>query len=493
MKTKQFWLWFLGLWVVAGLPLFLLHGVPGTDTPNHVARLHILAHPEQFVGSYEPHWKLVPNLAIDLLIVPVLKATGIDALLLMKVFLFNVFGLFGFGFALVNRAMSGKWQPIGLAGFLFCYSYTLGFGFVNYLFGISVGLCLVGGQLLLQYKPLLRFSLLGLGLPLLTIFHLMGFGFAALSILVLAILSKDRQDRTRFFWGGWIFGCLMAVVLVKSSSADPVGLGFSYGNLPDRFRNLFFPLHFSGLARDVLFWLAAVVLVLWSSFLRKNNQNREALLILVFGLVFVGCLPHMLMGSAFLAARSSLWVFLLGFALLKDCRIGLATVVCLIGVRSVDVSTRFLSWNPLFDELRQDLAKMSALKGETPFMLYQFGDASALPLSPIGWNPSILHADCLAVLDRPGYVSNIFAFEGEQPIQVYRGTGERFHSKYFYTDRHAELLMDDIQARRRKQSADVRSRPAFLYVPKSPSRVPPVIDARLFINRPRYAIYELLP
>lgn len=486
MKFKVFWIWFVVLWLVTGLPLFLLHGVPGTDTPNHVARLHILAHPEAYVGSYTPDWKLIPNLAVDLLVVPVLKLTGMDATLMMKVFIFNIFGLFGFGFALVNRAMSKKWQPIGLLGFLFCYSYTLGFGFINYLFGISVALCLVGIQLQLQYKPLLRFFVLGAGLPLLTVMHLMGFGFAALSILVLALLSKDRQDRTRFFWGGWIFGCLMAVILVKSSSADPVGLGLTFGPFPARVRNLVFPLNFSGQWMDYVFWAVTGGVVWWAAFVPKNHPNRIAAWVLVGGLAFVFCLPHVMMGSAFLAARSSLWVYLLGFALLKECRLALWAVVLVLSVRSVDVSSRFVAWNPTMDSVRQAFTSLPPNA-----IIYQFGEMAAHPLTPNGWNPPLLHANCGYLLAHPGFVNNVFAFEGEQPISIYHEFRPRLHSRYYVDEGGALSLYREALGAMQKHTGVTAARPVFLYVVLSGKNGLPAVPAPVQVAGERFVIFRL--
>ncbi|HLO97985.1 MAG TPA: hypothetical protein VK171_05260 [Fimbriimonas sp.] len=486
MKFKTFWIWFVALWLLTGLPLFLLHGVPGTDTPNHVARLHMLANPAAYAGSYIPDWKLIPNLAVDLLIVPVLKLTGIDATLLMKVFIFNIFGFFGFGFALVNRAVSKKWQPFGLLGFLFCFSYTMGFGFINYLFGISVALCLVGVQLLLVDRPLLRFFVLSLGLPLLTVMHLMGFGFAALSILVLAVLSKDRQDRTRFFWGGWLFGCLMALVLVKSSSADPVGLGLVYDALDARFRNLFFPLNFSGQWMDFVLWCVVVLLVCWAAFVRKNHPNKVAGWILVGGLAFVACLPHVMMGSAFLAARSSLWVFLLGFALIRDCRLALSTVVLIIGIRTIDVTSRFLAWNPTLDSVQ---AAMASLPPDA--IIYQFGEMSADPLTPNGWNPPILHANCGYLLEHPGFVNNVFAFEGEQPISIHPDFRPRLHSRYYVSEAGAMRLYQEVLGAMKKHTGARAARPVFLYVLLSGADKAPALPAPVQVSGSRFVVFRL--
>jgi len=140
MTAKKFWGWFLLAWAIAGIPIFILHGVPGVDTPNHVARLHVLASLQEgpaLSSFYKTHWAILPNLAVDLFITPIVYFFNTNALWLMKIFLFNSIGVTGAGFAITNRAISQKWSFWGLFGLLFSYSYVLGFGFINYLFGIG--------------------------------------------------------------------------------------------------------------------------------------------------------------------------------------------------------------------------------------------------------------------------------------------------------------------------------------------------------------------
>ena len=147
MTAKKFWGWFLLAWAITGLPIFLLHAVPGVDTPNHVARLHVLASLQEnqaLASFYRTHWAILPNLAVDLFITPIVYFFNVNAMALMKVFLVNTIGVTGAGFALTNRAISGKWSLWGLFGLLFSYSYVMGFGFINYLFGIGLALLFIG-------------------------------------------------------------------------------------------------------------------------------------------------------------------------------------------------------------------------------------------------------------------------------------------------------------------------------------------------------------
>ena len=61
-------------WGITSLPILLSASVPGVDTINHTARLHVLAHiNEGYQQFYQPNWVFIPNIAIDVLLVPLVK------------------------------------------------------------------------------------------------------------------------------------------------------------------------------------------------------------------------------------------------------------------------------------------------------------------------------------------------------------------------------------------------------------------------------------
>ena len=68
----------LGL-VAAGLvtlaPLLVVDHPPLHDYPNHLARVYVLAHLDDsplLAEYYEAHWEVLPNLAMDLVVTPLL-------------------------------------------------------------------------------------------------------------------------------------------------------------------------------------------------------------------------------------------------------------------------------------------------------------------------------------------------------------------------------------------------------------------------------------
>lgn len=516
MTAKKFWGWFLLAWAITGIPIFLLHGVPGVDTPNHVARLHVLAslQENQALSSfYRSHWAILPNLAVDLFITPIVYIFNVNALWLMKVFLVNTIGLTGAGFALTNRAISGKWSLFGLFGLLFSYSYVLGFGFINYLFGIGMSLLFIGVQLSLKDRPNLRIAVISIGFPILLLNHMLALILGGMTVIILAIWQRDKS---RGLWVGFAIGGFLSLVYMKMSAT--VGLGSTkmyYDSTAQHLRNVFFPLYFSNLARDLTFWLVVVGVIVW--LIRLRNQSRlstpnshllapdpqlptpdssdSALkklpplglsLFVIFTLVALA-LPHMAMTSAFISGRISIWAILIAGSALEDISIAPGLILGLLFARSADISQRFLTWNVTFDQLRQDLRLI-----DDGSLVYQMASMKSRPLDPVGWNPSIIHADCLLLLERNCYVNNLFSLPYQQPLQNSPEIGYDLRDLYNDgTKESVELSRQWILWQQGLMSPRLQERSAYAFFVKGETEGTFPFLGDILVDRPRYTIYQL--
>ena len=66
---RHFWLAALALVLISLVP-FVVVDVPAVlDYPNHLARIFVLAHPDDpdLSRFYAPHWRILPNLWFDVL------------------------------------------------------------------------------------------------------------------------------------------------------------------------------------------------------------------------------------------------------------------------------------------------------------------------------------------------------------------------------------------------------------------------------------------
>jgi hypothetical protein len=144
LSARQFWLLFLGLFVIAALPLLRVELPPFVDYPNHLARMHVLIEQprsEALQRYYEIRWRPLPNLAMDL-VVPVL-ARVMPLEWAGKVFILICLALLPGGAALLHRAAAGRWSVWPLFAFLFLYSHSLLWGFLNFLCGLGLALAAV--------------------------------------------------------------------------------------------------------------------------------------------------------------------------------------------------------------------------------------------------------------------------------------------------------------------------------------------------------------
>ena len=484
MTAKKFWSWFLLAWALTACPLLLLHGVPGVDTPNHVARLHVLASLAQndsFRDYYRVHWALLPNLAVDLFITPIVYLFHIEPVVLMKIFLINMIGITGIGYAVLNRALSGKWSAWGISGLLLAYGYVLGFGFINYLFGIGLGLLFVGVQLWLKDRPNWRFLVVAIGFPILLLNHLMALGLAVMAVVVIAIWQRDKS---RDLWLGFGVGTFLCLVYMKLSAAPSVRSRMWYDGWLMHTRNAIFPLYFSNFWLDLAFWLAVLALACWLGW--RSKKGRLALCMAGVFVVTAMVLPHMAMTSAFLSGRVSIWTALVAGACLEDISIGPWPILAMLAVRSIDIGIRFLGWNSTFDQLRQDL---NVVPNQS--LMYQMVSMKANPLTPTGWYPSILHADCLWLLDHSGYVNNMFSQPFQQPMQTAPEIGPDLRDLYAADKEDIEKNRQWILWQIGLMSPRMKMMPVYIYFVKGEEEKPVDFLGDVLVNRPRYVIYQM--
>lgn len=485
MHPKKFWLWFLVAWVATAFPLLMLHGVPGVDTPNHVARLHVLASLEQnhsLWNFYRVHWALLPNLAVDLFVTPIVYLFKIDALLLMKIFLINMIGITGAGFATLNRALAGKWSAWGLFGLLFSYSYVLGFGFINYLFGIGLSILFVGVQLLLKEKPKWRAVVVAVGFPILLLNHLLALVLGAMTLMVIAWWQKDKCSG---LWKGFAVGSVLSLIYMKLCTTAAVSAGFRYDPFTQHVRNVFFPAYFSDFTRDLAFWLILVGLVVWLIVKRKEQPKLAYLLLGLFSLVGLA-LPHMAMTSAYLSGRISVWTVLVGGAAMNGLELSPMLILALLLGRSADIGSRFLGWNKTFDQLHDDL---EVIPNES--LVYQMVSVRADPLRPPGWYPSILHADCLLLLEKSCYVNNLFSMPFQQPLENAPEIGPDLRDLYnrgtaASVENSRQWMLWQLGLMDRRLSG----MPVFVYFIKKEDEKPMECLGEVLVERPRYVIYR---
>jgi hypothetical protein len=190
-----------GLVLLNALPLLLTAHLPLGDLPDHLARQYILrdwASSSILQSIYQIHWALVPNLALDLFVLPLRPLVSPETAL--RLFCICTVLLLFCGTKLVNRTLSDRTsRAYRLVPFL-TFGGPFQLGFMSYCLGVGLALVWFG-----SYLRFRRRSAAVLG-PLLIIWgftiilcHLAAFGLFALAVggceIATAFMAQPRDWR----------------------------------------------------------------------------------------------------------------------------------------------------------------------------------------------------------------------------------------------------------------------------------------------------------
>ncbi len=104
---------------IALIPVILVQIPPLVDYPNHMARMHILADASRspsLTQYYEIHWNILPNLAMDLVVPPLIRFMPIETA--GKVFIGLIFALLVGGVMAFHAALHRRLVALAPAGVL---------------------------------------------------------------------------------------------------------------------------------------------------------------------------------------------------------------------------------------------------------------------------------------------------------------------------------------------------------------------------------------
>ena len=130
---------FVVLYIGAALPILSVKVPPLGDYANHLSRMFIIAsgQGDPFLSSYyKVKWAIIPNLAMDVLVPPLLKL--FDIYMAGKLFVLLVILVLVSGPMVLNRVVTGRFSPVPLLAFGFIYNGFFMIGLMNYLFGVGL-------------------------------------------------------------------------------------------------------------------------------------------------------------------------------------------------------------------------------------------------------------------------------------------------------------------------------------------------------------------
>lgn len=403
------------LFAVSVIPVLSIEIPAMIDYVNHLARMHLLvdAAAGRANPAYEVHWRLYPNLAVDI-IVPVL-ARLVSVETAARLFLFGSQLLVVSGAIALEMQIRGRHLLSGFGALIALYSLPFLWGLMNFEFGCGVALWGIVAWIYARERPLLLWigihtsfvvvlfsaHLFALGIYGLTIgcyeasriasFRSAVRIFAVLTLPVLAsylfiVWAGDTPGNPGLSW--WIGYKLMWPLLVMNCYSLPVSVALAVA-------------------------IAVLLFFLWRR--RVFGLTRAAVFIGTGLLVTYLLMPARIMGAAYTDVRliTAMMLILPAFLIVNwpSRVVRLAATLGASGIILVNAASVASVWYAYRSDYA-DMIKSFALLRTASTILIARGDAGAGQE-----NAPMFYAPTLAVHYANAFVPSLYTIQGQQPVK----------------------------------------------------------------------------
>jgi hypothetical protein len=427
------WLAALALAVALAVPFLLVDVPPVLDYPNHLARLFVLAHPDDPVLSqiYAPHWRIVPNLGIDVLGTMLLKVVPVHVggRLLLALSLFAPV----IGVVVYHRVAFGRFALWPLASGVMATNGIFHLGFMNFL--LSLGLALLAAatwRMLRRRSPWLATGVGALLVTAIFLTHLFGVILFAMLIGAEEAVRLWRYWRSRLLTSGEVIKTAAQLALVLSPAAVlfalcPLAEGHAsigaWRGL-QKIWALFTPAMSTSVGLTLATGIAVfcIVILLW----RRARWAPGAWLLLgALAMAFV-LAPSTIKNGTFVDVRLGLMIGLVLFATM-DPRLDRREAIvvglifaALIGIRSMYISSTWIAHRGDLADIRSAIAsvepgaKVLVARGQPGNVMETPKPARSLP----GVYRLDGHLGAMLAIERKAFWPLMFADPSQQPLDI---------------------------------------------------------------------------
>jgi hypothetical protein len=432
LSFRRFAPLFAVLFIVAMLPVLLCGTLPLFDYPNHLARMHILAalpHSAALQRYYAIVWRPLPNLAMDLTVPPLLHLMPLAWA--GKAFVLVTLLLLAGGAAALHRVLFGSWSAWPCLAFLLLYSRELLWGYLNYLFGLGLGLFALALWLALARRGAALRLVAGTAFALILFFaHLLACGLYGVLVMSHAMATAWRQRRApwaaaaELLVAGLPFLPALAILLLLTPGET--GGAIAYGNPLRKFDLLFSVFDNYSRPFDIACFAIAVIALAVAFWRRWVRIAPEMALPLAALLLTYLLMPSQLATASGADHRIPLLLFLMLVASsrwtarrpgLRRLFLGGALAMFLLRLGVVG-----LSWTASDREYARLLPALDQLPVGARL-------AIAYPPEAITSQPTpLVHFPTLAIARHDAFVPTLFAFPTQQPVRLrprYRTLADR--------------------------------------------------------------------
>ena len=427
------------LCVILVAPLALVDVPPLLDYPNHLARAYVLAYGQadgHLSQMYASHWTIIPNLAIDLILPPLLLIMPVHAagrILLAVALVLPVAGT-----VLYSRAVFAQRSYWPLAACLVACNGLFLLGFINFQLGIGLALtCAAIWRRLREMRPMAAMAL-GIASAVVLFFsHLMGLLFFFILLLSHEIERVGIAHRKGDLLGGsfrraaWsipIF--LIPSILYASSAFSDKAFDVSWETGSDKLIRSAMSVVNYNFQLDVITACLIVLILLTLTMLRLVVVPLGSVIVLVaIGVLFMVS-PFNFKGTGYIDARFAvMFGFLLFGTILplplpkkSSFLIGFI-ILALYGVRTAQTAAVWNDHNRDLDQLRK---AMSVIAAGSRVLLSAVSTEEAGPARPEFLQRQYLsdgsrldaHTGALLLIERHAFWPFLFANPEQQPVAL---------------------------------------------------------------------------
>jgi hypothetical protein len=415
---------FLLLILFASIPIWTNPLPPLSDYVNHLGRMHVIAsgaNDANLARYYDIQWQIVPNLMMDLIVPPLARVMNVY--LAGQVFQALIFAVIISGTLALNRALFGRWSILPLIAIPLLYNHIFLLGFTNYLFGIGLALWALAAWVHLRDGAWpARYATSVVFVVALFFCHLFAVGLFGLGLLGYEIwrlyLGRGAPWRTalpRFVSAGLPF--LAALPLLFASPTLKLATE-SYWEPRGKIDGLIYVVEvYSDVIAFALTGLVAAGAA-WAIRHRLMRIHPAAVVIAAVGGIVYLVMPRVLFASYTADQRLPIALAFMLIATL-DMKIShrivrrgfVALLLTVIAVRVIEVD---VSWGSLATTTREFRSSVKKIQPGAKVLVAYADNASGDDVNDLG----LVHAACIAMIERAALVSTAFTVQGKQILKV---------------------------------------------------------------------------